>query len=155
MAALLGEDVGETVGMRARLATKVGPATLHTAVSPTWFGELFGRAMACVRTETFNTNLVLGIIDAAGTAGLAFFGPPISSTEFIVEVTAVDTDNDGLLDSEEMLRPNKVNPYENQIDPNTDEPLADDRRAGRTFPGILPHGLRKSVSIGPWPRTVQ
>lgn len=39
--------------------TKVGPATLHTVVSPTWFGELFGQAMACVRTDTFNTNLVL------------------------------------------------------------------------------------------------
>lgn len=39
--------------------TKLGPATVHNVISPSWFSKIFGKAMACVRQETFKTNLVL------------------------------------------------------------------------------------------------
>jgi hypothetical protein len=39
--------------------TKIGPATVHTVVSPEWFRIIFGDAMALVRQQTYTTNLVL------------------------------------------------------------------------------------------------
>lgn len=39
--------------------TQAGPVTLHTVVSPHWFETLFGSAMACVRSSSFTSNLVL------------------------------------------------------------------------------------------------
>jgi hypothetical protein len=39
--------------------TKIGPTTWHTVVSPTWFRTIFGDAMALIREETYESNLIL------------------------------------------------------------------------------------------------
>lgn len=52
-------DVTMPLIFNCQAYTKVGPTTLQTIISPSWFEEIFGQAMACLRQETFNTNLVL------------------------------------------------------------------------------------------------
>jgi hypothetical protein len=39
--------------------TKIGPSTFPTMISPRWFSSIFGKAMACVRQDTFCNRLVL------------------------------------------------------------------------------------------------
>lgn len=52
-------DVTMPLVFHCHAYTRIGPLTYHTVVSPTWFSDIFGDAMACVRQETFSTNLVL------------------------------------------------------------------------------------------------
>jgi hypothetical protein len=52
-------DVTMPLVFHCHAYTKLGPTHLHTVISPAWFSVVFGRAMACVRQETFYTNLVL------------------------------------------------------------------------------------------------
>jgi hypothetical protein len=52
-------DVTMPLIFQCHAYTKVGPATLHTVISPAWFSQIFGRAMACIRQETFYSQLVL------------------------------------------------------------------------------------------------
>lgn len=42
-----------------RAVTKIGLVEIETQISPMWFTEIFGDAMALVNSETFHTNLVL------------------------------------------------------------------------------------------------
>ena len=44
---------------QGQAVTRVGPATVRADISPTRFSRVFGDAMACIRSETFESNLVL------------------------------------------------------------------------------------------------
>jgi hypothetical protein len=52
-------DVTMPLVFHCHAYTKVGPVHLHSVISPAWFSLIFGQAMACVRHETFLTNLIL------------------------------------------------------------------------------------------------
>lgn len=39
--------------------TAIGGVRRHTTISPTWFKQIFGDAMACISTETFRSKLIL------------------------------------------------------------------------------------------------
>jgi len=44
---------------QCRARTRIGGVTYETRISPTWFSRIFGDAMACIRADTFRSNLVL------------------------------------------------------------------------------------------------
>lgn len=44
---------------QCRARTRIGGVTYETRISPTWFSQIFGDAMACIRAETFRSALVL------------------------------------------------------------------------------------------------
>ncbi|MBL4671270.1 MAG: hypothetical protein JKX81_03335 [Arenicella sp.] len=70
-------DVTLPLLFQCKARTTIGGIVHETRISPTWFKEIFGDAMACVNADTFQSNLVLekyvGNLHADGSAHYEHF----------------------------------------------------------------------------------